>query len=79
MPDPKVLEYQAAIHACMLARHLLWQHDIPALLEDIAHAESVGPILDPTLYREKARAMEQDRELLRAALPLRSFTGAPRG
>jgi len=36
-------------------------------------ADALGPILDPTLYREKQRALDEDRELIRAALPLWSY------
>lgn len=32
------------------------------------HADAFGPILDPTFYREKAGAMEEDRRMLEAAL-----------
>jgi hypothetical protein len=68
--DPKVLEYQAAVRIAALAAALLQEHDLPELLRAIDHSHAVGPILDPTLYREKAGAMELDRELLDAALPL---------
>lgn len=44
--------------------------DIPEMLRQIDHVDSVGAILDPTLYRAKVDAMHQDKELLEAALPL---------
>ncbi len=66
----KIAEYQAAVRACALARALLEPHDLPAMLAAIAHSHAVAPILDPTLYRDRAPAMEQDRALLEAALPL---------
>jgi hypothetical protein len=31
-------------------------------------AEAIGPILDPTLYRDKGRALADDMAILRAAL-----------
>lgn len=34
------------------------------------HADAVGPVVDPTLYREAADRMGQDREVLRAARDL---------
>jgi hypothetical protein len=73
MPD-RIAEYQAAVVACLLARALLHQHDLPSLLRAIEHSEAVAPILDPTLYREKAKAMGQDRDIIRAAMALWRFT-----
>ncbi len=70
-----IAEYQAAVLACVQARALLRQHDLPAILAAIEHAETVGPVLDPTLYRERAPAMREDRALLRAAMALRQFDG----
>ena len=63
-------EYQAAVMMVAAAARLLAGFDVPGLLSDIEHAEAFGPLLDPTLYRDKAKAMGEDRELLRAALPL---------
>lgn len=74
----KIAEYQEAVKACALARALLQVHDIPGMLRAIDHADAVGPILDPTLYRERAGAMAEDRQLLKAALPLAMFK-VPRG
>jgi hypothetical protein len=65
--------YQAALKACAEACRIVSQHDIRGLIEAIDHAHAVGPIVDPTLYRDKAEAMEQDRELLQAALPLFAY------
>ena len=60
-------DYRSARGACELARMLLDQHDFGALLDDIARADSIGAIVDPTLYRSKAKAMLEDREVFRAA------------
>ena len=65
--------YQAAVRACAEAVRIVCQHDIQGLLDAIERAEAVGPFVDPTLYREKAGAMEQDRELFRAALQLVTY------
>lgn len=62
--------YRSAVLMCAMAGNALAQHDLPKLLEAIEHAHAIGPILDPTLYRDKMPAMEQDKELLLAALPL---------
>jgi hypothetical protein len=66
--EAKAQRYQDAVIACVAARRALKVHDLAGLLEAIEHAGAVAPILDPTLYREKASAMEEDRRLLEAAL-----------
>lgn len=67
----KIQEYREAIrHVIMIANMTLSMHDIPKLLADIERADAVGWIYDPTLYRDKLQAMNEDREVLNAALPL---------
>lgn len=68
--NAKGLEYQAAVGSCALVGAMLTEHDIPAMLRAINHSEAMGPMIDPTLYREKIDAMMQDKDLLEAALPL---------
>lgn len=53
--------YQTALSVQMV--------DIPKLLQDIERAETLGPFLDPTLWRNKSHAMAEDKELLEAVLP----------
>jgi hypothetical protein len=53
-----------------MAAKLLTYIDIPQMLADIERADTLGPLLDPTLWMNKSEAMNQDRELLKAALPL---------
>lgn len=64
----KIEEYRQAVMTAALCRQLLAQHDLPVLLRAIESADAFGPILDPTFYREKAGAMEEDRRMLEAAL-----------
>lgn len=54
----------------MLAAGILREHDLPMILAAIERADVFGPLLDPTLWRDKHRAMEEDRDMLRAAMPL---------
>lgn len=68
--NAKGLEYQAAVGSCALVGSMLTQYDLPEMLRAIEHAEAMGPMIDPTLYREKADAMDEDKTLLEAALPL---------
>jgi hypothetical protein len=63
-------EYRSAILACAMAVRILSVHDLQKMLNAISSSEGIGPILHPALYREKAKAMEEDKQLLRAALPL---------
>jgi hypothetical protein len=68
--DEQISNYQAAVvHVASSARVLL-QHDIPALLKAIDVADAVGPMFNPTLWRNRREAMMEDRALLTAALPL---------
>jgi hypothetical protein len=74
LPDrAKIAEYRAAVLACHMARQILQLHELPTILDAIERAGAIGPVLDPTLYRDKAKAMEEDREILRAAMALWSF------
>jgi hypothetical protein len=69
----KVERYRSAVMTAALAARLLAQHNIAQLLRDIETADAIGPVLDPTLWRDKHEAMEQDREILKAALALAKF------
>lgn len=66
-------EYRSAVLTAKLCADLLKRHDLPKMLEAIERGHAFGPILDPTLYRDKVKAMEEDAELLRAALKLRAY------
>lgn len=68
--DEKISEYRSVLYACRVAATVLSVHDIDAMLMAIVEADTLAPLLNPTLYREKAKAMHEDRELLEAARPL---------
>ena len=63
-------DYRAAVQAVIVASQVLAVHDFERLLEAIDRADSIGPLLDPTLWRDKHKAMEEDKVLFRLALPL---------
>lgn len=63
-------EYQATVRSCALVGSMLAQYDLPELLQAIDRADTVGPMLDPTLWIKKHGAMDEDKRLLEAALPL---------
>lgn len=73
MNDADVILYRSAVATAQLCAQLLSQHDLPQLLRDIERADAIGPILDPTLWRDKNKAMEEDKELLEAANKLRAI------
>jgi hypothetical protein len=66
----EIQEYQAAVRTVALLSSILLQHDIPELLAAIEHADAVGPLVDPTLWRNNHKKMAEDREILQAALPM---------
>ena len=53
-----------------LATGLARAVDVPAMLAAIEYSEAVAPIIDPTLYRDNAGCMGEDKAVLQAALPL---------
>lgn len=70
MNAEKIAEYRAAVTQVALAARVIGSHDLPGLLAAIETAHAVGPMLDPTLYREGVKAMDEDADVLRAAMPL---------
>jgi hypothetical protein len=66
----KIEEYQAAVQTVALCARMIGEHDLPELLAAIEHADAIGPILDPTLWRDRHGAMHEDKEVLEAGLPL---------
>ena len=59
-----------AVKTIILLGRTLEVYDIPQLIEQGQRALDFGPFQDPTLWIQKHQALEQDLELLRAALPL---------
>ncbi len=63
-------QYRADMALVYLAANVLADVPVERMLAAIDTADAMGPILDPTLYQRHARFMHQDRDVLRAALPL---------
>jgi hypothetical protein len=63
-------QYRADMTAVYAAAAVLATVPVDRMLAAIDTADAVAPILDPTLYQQQARAMHEDRDVLRAALPL---------
>lgn len=63
-------EHTAAMQAVILCARILAQHDIPNMLRAGSTALDVGYFLNPTLWIQKNKALEEDMASMRAALPL---------
>ncbi len=68
--DEQISEYRSALLLILNSARVMTVIDLPKLLAAIEHSHALGPMVDPTLYREKMRAMDEDKEILTAALPL---------
>ena len=66
-PTGSVESYRSAILGVLSVAHLIRHLDFAAMIKAIDHADTVGPLLDPTLYRRKQKALLEDRGLLEAA------------
>lgn len=65
-----VAEYRASVVQILMAARLLVQVNIPKLLESIEYADAFGCFTDPTLWIKNRGKMNEDREIIEAALPL---------
>lgn len=63
-------EYRDQLILIANAARIISMVDVPDFLNRIERAHALGAVLDPTLYRKNVEAMDQDKELLEAALPL---------
>jgi hypothetical protein len=72
MATPKITpaEYQQALFTVATAGRLIVEADVPELLRKIEHCEAFGGFVDPTLYRDKIKDVQHDKDMLEAALPL---------
>lgn len=68
MSDERIQRYREARLACEAAKTILEEYDFAELINAIGHADSVGPILDPTLWMQKSTAMHEDQKVFAAAL-----------
>ncbi len=66
----KIDEYRSALCAAVLCAKTIKQYNVPQLLRDIERADAFGPLFQPTLWKDRSKAMLEDKALLEAALPL---------
>lgn len=63
-------KYREAMYAILTAMRILAPHDLNDILNAIVRAETIGPMIDPTLWINKSQAMSEDKEVIKSALPL---------
>lgn len=63
-------EYQDALRACYICAQILRQHDLPQILNMMSRADSIGVMIDPTLWMQNHDKMEEDKTVVNAAMPL---------
>jgi hypothetical protein len=64
--------YINATNTVQIAAGLLTTLDLAEVLTCMERADALGPMLDPTLYKEAAERMDAQRRLIQAALPLQA-------
>lgn len=59
-------DYAKALRQAHAHIQLLLRLPLREMLHAIAHAEAVGPMVDPTLYREKMDDLQVDKRVIEA-------------
>ncbi len=67
MPSAKTVIYQESVKQVWLVYRILGTIDFDKLLADIERADALGPIVDPTTWRDNHKAMDVDKRALGAA------------
>lgn len=65
-------EYEQLQVQVLLVGGLVREWDIDGALEAIGHADSVGPIVDPTAWMRGQASMHDYERMLRALLPFKA-------
>lgn len=65
-----VEQWQTDLTTVYTVARLLAMLPLERMLAAIEQADAVAPIVDPTLYRANAPKMHEDRDAIRAAVPL---------
>jgi len=66
-------EYRQHLTTIVMAARALVDVPVDEMLRMIDRADSLGPILNPTLWIQRNKAMHEDAEMLRAAQPLIAY------
>lgn len=59
-------EYVLRLHHAWLMASIVREMPLAKMIDIMERADAFGPIVDPTLYREKKDALAQDLRLVRA-------------
>ena len=68
-PRPREIggdEYEAELRKLWLMYSLLLHMPLQQMIEWASRADTIGPIVDPTLWREKGGKLRQDTKLMQA-------------
>lgn len=71
-------DYRRLMISLYLVGDMLLKMPLDGLLRAQEHAETFGPLLDPTLYREKGRELGEDKSIVQAALAFKTSIEALR-
>jgi hypothetical protein len=63
-------DHGQCVMVVVMAARALETHDIEGAIERAKHALEIGPFFQPTAWIQNHEKLEQDIEVLRAALPL---------
>ena len=65
-------EYRSALIQCWMLANLSENIPTGEMLSRIAAADTIGPMIDPTLWMEKHKAMKEDKKIIEAIATLQS-------
>jgi hypothetical protein len=61
-------EYQGHMIMLWTAAEAISKMPLITILERMNRAEALGPLLDPTLWRDKSKQFQEDKRIVEAAL-----------
>lgn len=64
--------YQAQLRALQFSCEVIASFGVEEMLQDAQRAQSLGPMLDPSLFMENADKLREDIELLEICTELKS-------
>lgn len=75
LEDFNAMRWTIAVQQCHIFKEMMEQLNLSGLIRAGNAAESLGPILKPTLYREQGEALRIDMAILNAAAEFTSKVG----
>lgn len=67
------ITYQSNLTTLYLLAGMVKEIPLREMLAAADHSMGIGPILDPTLWRQNHQKLQEDIELMRAVLPLHTL------